>query len=118
MKILITKFRSVGDVILLTPLIRNLKSHYPDGEIDLMVNKGTEVLITHNPNINQIILHDRFKLRAMPIWQRIKSEFKAFISPIWTFFKIYIIRLGFIEGWRGFIIAKVYAQYTFWKYYK
>jgi heptosyltransferase III len=77
MKILITKFRSVGDVILLTPLIRNLKASYPDSEIDLMVNKGTEVLITHNPNINQIILHDRFKLRAMPIWQRIKAEFKA-----------------------------------------
>ena len=77
MKILITKFRSVGDVILLTPLIRNLKYSYPDSEIDLMVNKGTEVLITHNPNINQIILHDRFKLRAMPIWPRIKTEFKA-----------------------------------------
>ena len=77
MKILITKFRSVGDVILLTPLIRNLKSHYPDGEIDLMVNKGTEALIAYNPNINRIILHDRFKLRAMPIWQRIKTEFKT-----------------------------------------
>jgi heptosyltransferase III len=77
MKILITKFRSVGDVILLTPLIRNLKTNYPDSEIDLMVNKGTEVLISHNPNINRIILHDRFKLRAMPIWQRIKTEFKT-----------------------------------------
>jgi len=50
--------------------------------------------------------------------QKNKNLFKAFISPIWTFFKIYIIRLGFIEGWRGFVIAKVYAQYTFWKYYK
>ena len=50
--------------------------------------------------------------------QKNKSLVKAFISPIWTFLKIYIVRLGFIEGWRGFIIAKVYAQYTFWKYYK
>ena len=80
MKILITKFRSVGDVILLTPLIRNLKASYPDSEIDLMVNEGTEVLITHNPNINQIILHDRFKLRAMSIWQRIKADFKTLQS--------------------------------------
>lgn len=80
MKILITKFRSVGDVILLTPLIRNLKNHYPDSEIDLMVNKGTEVLIAHNPNISRIILHDRFKLRATPIWQRIKTEFKILQS--------------------------------------
>ena len=50
--------------------------------------------------------------------QKNKNLFKAFISPIWTFLKIYIFRLGFVEGWRGFIIAKVYAQYTFWKYFK
>ena len=50
--------------------------------------------------------------------QRKKNITKAFVSPIWTFLKIYIFRLGFLEGWRGFIIAKVYAQYTYWKYSK
>jgi len=50
--------------------------------------------------------------------QKKRNLIKAFISPIWTFVKIYIVRLGFLEGWYGFIIAKVYAQYTFWKYYK
>lgn len=50
--------------------------------------------------------------------QKKKSLIKAFVSPIWTFVKIYIFRLGFVEGWHGFIIAKVYAQYTFWKYFK
>lgn len=50
--------------------------------------------------------------------QKNKSIGKSFISPLWTFFKIYIYKLGFLEGWRGFVIAKVYAKYTFWKYYK
>jgi len=50
--------------------------------------------------------------------QKKKNLIKAFFSPIWTFLKIYIFRLGFVEGWCGFIIAKVYAQYTFWKYFK
>ncbi len=77
MRILITKFRSVGDVILLTPLISNLKQHYPNCEIDLMLNKGTEILVAHNPQVNQIILHDRFWLRALPVWQRIKTEFNT-----------------------------------------
>jgi len=45
-----------------------------------------------------------------------KNFVKAFFSPIWTFFKIFFIKLGFLDGWRGFIIAKVYAQYTYWKY--
>ncbi|NOX15262.1 MAG: glycosyltransferase family 2 protein, partial [Epsilonproteobacteria bacterium] len=44
--------------------------------------------------------------------------FKALFSPYWTFFKIYFLKLGFLEGWHGFIIAKLYAQYTFWKYIK
>ena len=45
-----------------------------------------------------------------------KNFIKAFFSPTWTFFKIFFIKLGFLDGWRGFIIAKVYAQYTYWKY--
>ena len=47
-----------------------------------------------------------------------KNIFKALLSPCWTFFKIYFIRLGFIDGWHGFVIAKVYSKYTFWKYFK
>ncbi len=41
---------------------------------------------------------------------------KAFVSPIWTFIRIYVLRLGILEGWHGLAIATVYAQYTFWKY--
>lgn len=46
------------------------------------------------------------------------NTFKMIFSPIWTFIKIYVLRGGFLEGWRGFVIAKIYAQYTFWKYKK
>lgn len=44
--------------------------------------------------------------------------FKALFSPSWTFFKMYILRLGFLDGKQGYIIAKLYSQYTFWKYIK
>lgn len=47
-----------------------------------------------------------------------KSIFRAIINPYWTFFKLYILKRGFLDGWHGFIIAKLYAQYTFWKYIK
>ena len=47
-----------------------------------------------------------------------RNIFKALLSPFWTFFKIYILKLGFLDGWRGFVIAKVYAKYTYWKYIK
>ncbi|HMJ46526.1 MAG TPA: glycosyltransferase family 2 protein [Ferruginibacter sp.] len=39
-----------------------------------------------------------------------------FLSPPYTFFKNYIIKLGFLDGWQGFVCAKMSAWYTFLKY--
>ena len=50
--------------------------------------------------------------------QKKKNIFKALMSPGWTFVKIYFFKRGFMDGWHGFVIAKIYAQYTFWKYIK
>ena len=49
---------------------------------------------------------------------RKKNTLKALLNPGWTFFKLYVLKLGFVDGWQGFVIAKLYAQYTFWKYIK
>lgn len=46
------------------------------------------------------------------------NPLKAVLNPSWTFFKLFILKGGFLEGWRGYVIAKLYAQYTFWKYIK
>jgi len=46
------------------------------------------------------------------------NRLKAIFSPYWTFFKLYFLKLGFLDGWEGFIISRLYAQYTFWKYIK
>jgi len=46
------------------------------------------------------------------------NRIKALFSPFWTFFKLYFIKLGFLEGWDGFVIARLYSEYTFWKYVK
>ena len=47
-----------------------------------------------------------------------KSLIRSLIAPCWTFVKLYFFRLGFIDGRHGFLISKVYALYTFWKYSK
>jgi len=43
---------------------------------------------------------------------------KAFLSPFWTFFKMYFIKYGFLDGRHGFKIALIYSKYTYWKYIK
>lgn len=47
-----------------------------------------------------------------------RNIIKAIINPYWTFFKLFILKKGFMDGWYGFVISKLYAQYTFWKYIK
>ena len=38
--------------------------------------------------------------------------------PFYTFINMYILRLGFIEGYYGFVLSVLYAFYTFLKYIK
>ena len=76
MKILLLKFRNIGDVLLITPLISNLKDHYPDAQIDIAVNKGTESMLTINPNINKVIIYDREFVKALSLFKRLFKEIK------------------------------------------
>jgi len=46
------------------------------------------------------------------------SWVKIFIAPMFGFLKYYLFRLGFLDGWEGFICARMTAMYTFLKYEK
>jgi glycosyltransferase involved in cell wall biosynthesis len=48
----------------------------------------------------------------------ILSALKLFINPLLVFLKMYILRLGFMDGAHGFILAVLYAVQTFLKYSK
>jgi len=43
---------------------------------------------------------------------------KIFLSPLWSFFNGYFLRLGFLDGYYGFIIAIQNAHLSFLKYQK
>ncbi|GAB4124627.1 MAG: glycosyltransferase family 2 protein [Raineya sp.] len=44
--------------------------------------------------------------------------YKIFINPIWKFFYSYILRLGFLDGYKGFLVCAISAFATFTKYIK
>jgi glycosyltransferase involved in cell wall biosynthesis len=41
---------------------------------------------------------------------------KVFINPQWRFLRGYLLRLGFLDGWRGLVFALVEANYVRRKY--
>jgi len=46
------------------------------------------------------------------------SKFKIIFSPIWAFMNGYFLRLGFLEGYEGFVIAVNTSQQCYSKYQK
>lgn len=46
------------------------------------------------------------------------SLWKIIMNPTWAFFKAYILRLGFLDGFNGFVICIQTANITFLKYSK
>jgi len=103
MKILIIKFRNIGDVLLVTPLLGNLKASYPESTIDFALNKGTESMIDENPNIDRIFLYERCDSNT--------NIFKRFIKEINFFRRFrhekYDLLINLTEGDRGAIISKL-----------
>ena len=44
------------------------------------------------------------------------SWFKINLSPVFNFLNYYILKLGFLDGFEGYVCAKMTAHYTFLKY--
>lgn len=57
-KILIFRLSSIGDIVLTFPLIRALRTHYPDAIIDFVVKKQYAELVSANPYLNHIWAFD------------------------------------------------------------
>ena len=102
MKILLLKFRNIGDVLLITPLISNLKAYYKDAQIDVAVNRNTEPMVILNPNINKVIIYERELFKTSSLLIKIWKEAKFFFS----FRKEnYDMVINLTEGDRGAIIS-------------
>jgi len=58
-RILIIQTAFLGDVILSTPVISELKRLFPNAEIDTLVKKGNESILRNNPHLNSLITFDK-----------------------------------------------------------
>ncbi len=108
-KVLIMKFRNIGDVLLITPLIKSLKQHFPDALIDVAVNDETKEMVTLNPNIHEIISYNRQKIKSKNIFKKVLAEirFGLIIRA-----KRYDIIINTTKGDRGAQIALISGAKT------
>lgn len=58
-KILVIRFRQIGDAVLATALCNTLKQSFPEAEIHFVLNKAISPLFEHHPAIDKIITFDK-----------------------------------------------------------
>ena len=72
-RILIIQTAFLGDVILATPVISELKRISPDAIVDILVKSGNESLLENNPNLNRIHVFSKKRGKLKGIFSLIKA---------------------------------------------
>lgn len=75
-RFLIIQTAFLGDVILATPVVSELARIYPSAQIDILVRKGNESLLSNNPKIKDVFILDK----KAPKFNTIKNLLKSIRS--------------------------------------
>jgi len=122
-KILVIQTAFLGDLILSTTLFKKIKQKHPESHITLLVNKGTEQILSNNPNIDFIVPVDKKQTFKNPLqfirflYELKKENFSICYSPhfshrssLISFFSGSKIRIGYKESGFGFLHTKTYPR--------
>lgn len=90
-RVLIVRFRRVGDAVLTTALCNSLKQSFPGVQVDLILNSGMAQLFQGHPSIDNVITFTRQENRSLiPYIQRVwsivrRGQYDAIIDMRSTF---------------------------------
>ena len=105
-KILLVQTAFIGDVILITPLVKAIKSIYPNSELDVMVIPQTAGVLANNPNINKLILFDKRKNKLLSFAKTLvllkKNKYDLAITPHSSVTTALLLKLANIKIRIGF----------------
>ena len=65
---------------------------------------------------NKTIAYARSNAKKYFIQGKKAGFIKLYLAPAFNFLQHYFFRLGFLDGWEGYLICKTNAWYTFMKY--
>ena len=74
-RILVIRYRFIGDTILTVPFLRNLRRAYPDAQIDMLVGPQSGEVLTGCPYVNKLITFDTTRFHK---YDRGAGEKKSF----------------------------------------
>ena len=100
-KILVIKFRHIGDVLLTAPLISTLKQAHPGNRVSAAVKPGTEAMLEGHPDLDQLyVLPVRAAHESKPYF------FRRYLQWLWELRKArFDIAINTTEGDRGILFS-------------
>jgi len=100
-KILVIKFRHIGDVLLTAPLVTTLKEAHPGNRVSAAVKPGTEAMLEGHPDLDQLYI--------LPVRETTESKphfFKRYLQWIWELRKErFDVAINTTKGDRGVLIS-------------
>jgi ADP-heptose:LPS heptosyltransferase len=72
-RILIVRTDRVGDVVMITPMIRELRKTFPDAFIATLTNTNTQDILINNPHLDQIIADDLSKVSFYSVTAKLRE---------------------------------------------
>ena len=71
-KFLIIQTAFIGDVVLATVLIEKLHDYFPEAQIDFLLRKGNEQLLTGHPFLHEILIWDKKQNKQKNLFRMLK----------------------------------------------
>ena len=125
MRILVVRYRFIGDTILTVPFLRNLRKFYPDAKIDMLVAPVSGELLEPCPYIDNLFYFDTTRKHRYEFGKAKKKSFFHYVKLLRSqkYDKVYVLkrslssallcafagipqRIGFNTEGRGFLLTK------------
>lgn len=81
-KIIVVKQGGIGDVILATPVIAELKKRYPNSYITLLIKPNAVDLIQGLPFIDEVFAYDKAKMGFWQLWKKMRGNDAAILLDL------------------------------------
>src|SRR2546428_3598545 len=73
-RILVVAIRAIGDLVLITPILRLLKHGVPASYLAVVADGSSSDVLRHNPHVDHLMCMDRAASRRLPWYQQLRDS--------------------------------------------
>lgn len=94
MKILLWKIGALGDILMTTPLLRQLRAALPQAQIDYLVGQASAAVLHGNPHVDRVLTFD-----GTILWHAQAWRLGELLAQLRGYDCIYVLDKHWIFGW-------------------